>query len=510
MFLTRFKKVLCKMGASVSLNISRVVTRSVAKVASEIIQNSTISQNSTQIISVRNIEGDVVISGNRLTQRVQLNMSALLDALSSEIAQQNIATELAQSAKSLTSGLNLAQFAGASNTMDVLIEASIDLVSKIAQTCSSLSSQTQTLLVESVRGSVRIENNVFDQVAEIIQNCAENAVNQSQTIQDVSTKLSQTATATAEGLSAWALAVIAAVVLGIPITGGVVGGYVLLKYIFPMVLIAGVVMIILYFVYTDETMSMTAYSKFIANTPLCSGQLTNTSTMYTTALAAANACQLNANCAAFDWKGITVMPNGTFSKDAAPTTKFYSRVADACQTTIEKDPVSLVRAPVLFSGQGPPNGTVSGSQRGDVYVDLATSNWYQWTTTTFMPRGRIIVEAFTKLIVKGTAPTTLEPGANGNFYIYANPINPEYFHVFHYDDTMTEKWVQQQRVPGPGMFALAPVITNGSGFKIPQRKQWLLYSGIGALIVGAAGTAYVFLRKDDEEKYQELKTDKTI
>jgi len=488
------------MGASVSTNVSKVVVRALAKASSEIIQNTAISQNSSQIISVRNVEGDVIISGNRLIQRANLNMTALLDALSSEISQQNLATELAQEAKSLTSGLNIGQFSVASNTMDALVEASIDLMSKIGQTCSALSTQSQTIIVESARGSVRIENNVFEQVANIIQSCAENAVSQSQTIQDVSTKLSQSASATSQGLSEWAIAALAAIILGVPIVGGVVGGYVLLKYIFPMGIIAGIVMIILYFYYTDETISMTAYSKFINDTPVCVPTiLKSTSSSYANAALAADACVKNAQCVAFDWRGINVMPNGSYTLTNPPETTFYSNVSNTCQASIGKDIVNMVRAPILFSGSGAPTTLPDGSMRGDVYIDLATSNWYQWQTMGFEPKGMILKDRFTDFIVKGTPPTIADRGQPGSFYVYANPINPEYFHVFHYDESSVQKWVQQQRVPGPGMFAIAPPVTNGSGFKIAQKKSWLLYSGIAALVVGGVGTAYVFLKKDDKE-----------
>ena len=107
------------MGASVSKNIANVVTRSVAKVSSNIIQNSKLSTDNTQIISVKDVHGDVHISGNRFTQVATINMEQLMDALSTEGAQQSIMQELAQEAKSVTSGLNLGQFSDAQNTLDI-------------------------------------------------------------------------------------------------------------------------------------------------------------------------------------------------------------------------------------------------------------------------------------------------------------------------------------------------------------------------------------------------------
>jgi hypothetical protein len=98
------------MGASISKNVSENITRSMATISTNIIQNTEISQNSKQIISVSNIEGDVVISGNTFTQEAKINMSSLMKALSSDEAQQEILQNLIQESKAEISGLNLFQF----------------------------------------------------------------------------------------------------------------------------------------------------------------------------------------------------------------------------------------------------------------------------------------------------------------------------------------------------------------------------------------------------------------
>ena len=105
------------MGASVSKNVSNAVTKAVAKVSSNIIQNTQLSQDMAQVVSVRDVHGDVHISGNTFTQHATVNMHTLLDALSTEEAQQSIMQELAQEAKSVTSDLNIGQFSDAQNTI---------------------------------------------------------------------------------------------------------------------------------------------------------------------------------------------------------------------------------------------------------------------------------------------------------------------------------------------------------------------------------------------------------
>jgi hypothetical protein len=486
------------MGASVSTNSAKVVVNAVSKIASQIVQTSNISQSASQIISVTNVTGDVIISGNRMSQKVNINMSALLDAMSTEQAQQNLATELAQQAKSLTSGLNIGQLSVASNSMDTLVQASIDLVSKIGQTCSSLANQSQQIYVENVVGSVRIENNVQEQITEIIQNCVGHAVANDTAIQDITTRLSQSASATSAGLSEWALVALAALVIGVPVIGGVVGGVVFLKYIFPILLIAGVVAIIVYFYYTSDTMALDAYSKFISNTSACVAEGATPKQLYNTAERASVACLADSNCAGFDWKGIDVNADGTYAILDIPVTTFFSTIQPECQSSVAKDNVKMVRAPVVFSGSGEPATHPPNAVKGDVYVDLVTSQWFQWDRSgSFQPKGIISHDHFAKLVVSGLMPTAAVSGSADYCYVYANPQNPEYWHVYKYVPNAAQRWVEQTKVPGPGMFASAPSITNASGFKTTQRKTWLLYSGIAAIVVGAVGSAYVFLKKDD-------------
>ena len=119
------------MGASVSSNVVNMVTKTVATVSSDIIQKTQLSTDSAQIISVSDIDGDVTIKDNVFYQTANLNMQALMNALTSESAQQNIIVQLSQEAKSLISGLNIGQFSDASNTMNVLIEATINIISVI-------------------------------------------------------------------------------------------------------------------------------------------------------------------------------------------------------------------------------------------------------------------------------------------------------------------------------------------------------------------------------------------
>ena len=294
------------MGASVSKNISNAVTKAIAKVSSEIIQRTELSQDQAQVISVKNVHGDVHVSGNRFTQKATINMKSLLDALSKEESQQKILMELAQQAKSVTSGLNLGQYADAQNVMNTLIEATVNLLTTMRQTCSAFSKQYQEVDVNRVSGSVYITGNVFNQVYSLLQNCSEKAVADSELIQNLTNKLSQSSSATAEGLSGWVLVALLAAVLGLPIAGILIGGTVFLKFIFPVILFTGVILITLYYmdVKARDNMKLVGFSSFIKNTPSCLPvPMAPPVVQPKTPVDASNACLNDATCKAFDWQG---------------------------------------------------------------------------------------------------------------------------------------------------------------------------------------------------------------
>jgi hypothetical protein len=489
------------MGASVTKNISSNVINALTKVSSTILQDQLIGSTQSQIITIHGVTGDVEISGVSQSQRVNLNMQMLMQAMATEAAQQNLAAELAQSAKSLTSGLNLAQFSMASNTMDALITASIDLIAKIGQNCAIQQKQYESIDISNVNGRVKITDVAQEQLADIFSNCVESAVNDSQAIQDISSKLSQTASATSQGLSEWMLAIIAAAIIGIPVIGGVVGGVMFLKYIFPILVVAGVVLLILYFVYTDETIEMIGYSTLIANTNDCANTKIGKTTTYTSVTDAANACMNDAECRAFDWNVITLYDdNEDYDTIIPPETTFYSSVSDSCKDSIKQDSLKLTRIPFVRSGNGSP--TISKSDNpGDVYIDRLTSTWYRVNKNkSFDIQSRIVKEPFTQLIVNSRKPSNIDSGVDDSSkWIYYDANKPIYFHVYEYKADQPTQWSEIQQVPGPGIVASVPTETNGSGFKVRTRKPWMLYSGIAAICLGAIGSIYTLTMKTKEK-----------
>jgi len=497
------------MGASNSKNISNVITKAVAEVSSNIIQNTEISQNQSQIISVSDVEGDVYISGNKFTQKATINMHTLLDALSTEEAQQSLIQSIAQESKSITSGLNLGQFANTNNTINTLLEGSVSLMTTISQTCSAFTKQHQAITVERIIGNVHITNNVFTQMYDILQNCSETAVSENKLIQDVVNQLDQSATAEAKGISGFFLALIAIALLGIPIIGVMIGGYVILKFLFPIIMVVGLVLVILYYATGDPDIKYTAFSSFIKNTSACTPISSSVSTAYPTAFAAAKACLEDESCEGFDWKAYNVNSQGLITMLNTPETTFFGSIAKNCEEFIKPDNMSILRKPVMFqSSSDPANNTSVNNQakKGDVYLNQTTTEWYK-KNIQWEPQGPLITISFRKIYwgyLNPKLPNDIATINNlfgtvqlNDYYISTNKNNPIYFYIYQY---LGNGWAQVEKIKGSGLVPAAPDVINSSGIRYLQRKPWMLYAGIASLIIGALGTGFAFYQSRQQKR----------
>lgn len=489
------------MGASVSQNATKVVVNAVAKISSKIMQDTQITSDSSQIIYIRDTKGDVVIRGNKMIQRAYVNMQALFNAMASSTAQQNLSLEIAQSAKALTSGLNIGQFSMANNDLDVFISTSIDIATTISQTCSEAIKQNQEIIVEHTMGSVTIENNLFDQAANLFSSCIETSISNSSAMQSIIMKLQQDSSATSQGLSEWALIGLIAVVLGIPAAGAVFIGKDILKFIFPLMTVAGIVMIIVYYAKKKQNIPVKAYSKFIENTSECLPDPLHPPVVhnYESVAAAGDFCMKSSDCAAFDWKGLDISQTGSFTLVKPPETKFYKSVQPNCRSLIQDDNVDMVRTPVVYIGAGNPPDSIPNLIKGDIWINTTTTMWYQ-LTKTWIPNDTILKNTFKKLTVQPQAPVGgQQSGVDGEYVITYSPSDPSTFGIYKYDGD--SKWTAQPDAKGPGLFSYSPEVTNASGVKETTGQDWLLYGGGALTAVGILGTVVSLVygnKKNDE------------
>jgi Lipid membrane protein of large eukaryotic DNA viruses len=488
------------MGGSVSYNATNIVVNAVAKISSKIMQDTKISYDSSQVIYVRDTKGDVVIRGNKMIQKAYVNMQALFNAMSSASAQQDLALEIAQSAKSLTSGLNLGQFSDAENDLNLFINVSIEITTRISQTCSEEISQNQEIIIEHTIGSVTIENNLFEQAADMFSTCIQTSISNSSAIQSIILKLQQDSSATSQGLSEWALIGLIAVVLGVPTAGAVFVGKDILKFLFPLMIIAGIVMVIVYYTTKKQTIPVKAYSTFIEKTSGCLPDPVHPTVLheYESVNAAGDYCMKSSDCAAFDWKGLDISSTGSFTFVKPPETKFYKSVDSNCRSLIQDDNVDMVRTPVVYFGPGNPPDTLPNLIKGDVWLNTTTSIWYQ-LTTTWIPNDTLIPTSFSKITVQSQAPVGgQQSGVDNEYVIVYAPSDPSSFGIYKYDGD--KKWKAQPDARGPGLFSFSPEVTNASGVKETSGQIWLLYGGGSIAVIGLLGTivSIVYGNKNNE------------
>lgn len=500
-----------KMGATTSKNVATAVTKAIAKVSSDIIQQTALSMDQSQVISVHDVNGDVDISGNVFKQKATINMRALLDALAKDENQQKIMLELAQQAKSITSGLNLAQYASTQNTMNTLITAMASIMSTIAQSCSAFSKQFQQITVERVHGHVTISNNVQEQLTDMMIDCAQKAVADNRTIQDLTAKLDQAASSTAEGLSPWIIAAIVAAVIGIPVIGGALALPRLLKVIFPVILIAGIILLVLYYTRGKDEMKLTAFSSFIQGNASCVGGVPQTATTFATPEAASAQCMSDSNCKAFDWAAFSVDTLGGYTPRVPPLTRFFSSVSPSC--TLKQDHMRVLTKPSKQMGVGAPVTTAaSGSSQdpsavvadgaiGDIFLNTsptANGRWYQRTDnwpTGWQPMGQLTTNTFTRISWGSNSPAAVtDPQPNDVFVQFDD--TPQTFTVFRYTNG---QWVQERKIKGPGLTPATPPQTNTSGIKTVVRPEWMLWTGVGCIIVGIGGTIFTTIFPTKEQ-----------
>jgi len=482
------------MGASVSQNIINITNKVVSKISSKLIQDTKLTTDSSQIISVKNVDGDVYIVGNKMYQKATVNMSALMKALSSQSAQMALVLEISQEAKSVISGLNIGQYADAKNVLDEVIDVEMNLMSEIRQTCASMIAQRQSIIVERVKGSVYIQNNVMDQVAGLLGECVSNVVSASDEVANLKEKLDQSASSKAEGLSGWIIVAIIAVIIGLPVGGGVIGGYAVLKFIFPLIAVAGGGLLVAYMLWTTRDIEMKGFSNLIAQSSGCLGKMEgDSSTGYKTAALAANQCLQDKKCAAVDFKMLDIQGD-TSTVVKPPETTFYSYVSDGCAKTIGQDNTRTLRVAIIYvSDKDPDTAPKLGEYKvGDAFINTKSSAIFTKDKVGWIYKKNLITKKFDSLVVSGDRPADSHPpSSSASYYLWYNVHEPITLTLYTYDFGK-KMWVSQYTSPGPGLVPDVSDNINSSGFIVNNKKIWLLYTGVGAIVMGIIGSVFTF------------------
>lgn len=291
------------MGSTSSKNVSNTTLQAITKVASNIIQDNITSNVQSEIISISNTAGNVIISGNKMFQKININMESLLNAMISQNAQQELSQELTQAAKSLISGVNLFNFSDAENIIQEYLNTTIEIITSVNQKCHSDQNQKEEILVEKTTGDVYITDTIMEQVSDIFQKCLSYVISSNSSIQDIQSKISQSASSETKGIN---LGVLALIIIGF-VAMGIITPFIFSKtqVIFSLFFVAGIVFLCLYFFKTSKTMISSGFVSNFSTNNYCKilGSVSLTKNNTFTPQEAEYECLNNKDCKAYSYHG---------------------------------------------------------------------------------------------------------------------------------------------------------------------------------------------------------------
>lgn len=499
------------MGGSSSKNVANITTEAVSSQTMDIINDSKTTGGQNQIISITNVDGDVVIKDNVMNQNAVINTDSLLKNLSTQKAQQDLSQKLAQSAKAITSGINLFQFSKSENILNAFMMASVDLTTNIKETCGNNLQQNQTIKVDRVNGNVTVADNQMKNINKIFSKCVNSNMTNQSSIQDLQQQVDQSAVAESKGFSIWALvaiAVIALLAMVMPIILPIGGALAMLsKFLFPLLMLVGIILIALYFTKKKKTMISYGFSNLIQPEPgklRCRARVVSTSTDYATAADAEKACMGMDNCNAYDWKGFDIDSQGNAKRLDKPVTTFYTNASrDDCPViTKQQDKSRIVRMPKVVVSEKDPRSETSTFLAGDVYINPQNTKWYRLGDTEWKENDPLVdnFKGTIKFISENTNTPSDDDGKEGDVIVkFAGDFVP-YFNVFLRGKQTWDK----TETTLPGYAPDVPTDLNGgsafnsTGFKYDDRYPLFLWIGIGLSSVGLFGTIGNFMKKSNK------------
>ena len=526
------------MGAAQTKNTANAVMEAVARTTTDIYNKSENSTAQQQLIEIKDVKGDVTISGNKFDQNAKINTENLLRALTNTQQQQELAQSISQSAESLVSGINLGQYSSAENITNAFMSASMEITTNIGQVCEGKLAQNQTLNVEQVGGNFKLTENSFNQVADIFAKCIADVTSNNTQVQKLDQELSQKAVAKTEGISPWALfgiiaaiaVIVALVVLG---PAALLAGKIMAliaTFFFPILAITGIGLLVYYFTSQQTEMVSTQFSMGLQNAKACGAQDPYTpTTIYNNYYDAGFACKNDSECQGLDWFPATdasgTNPKTVFFKtvtDPNPTTCNPSVSAD--QTQKNTSSTTLILRPTLFSGTTAPTANLPNQRENDMYLNTVTGDMYKSvakydyttspaTVTVEWKRDNGVIKPVYNIYnqypaIKKDTPITLidakEQSISNKTFKDANGNNIEGY-IIVYNDLYTGFKVFKQTVEkteavigdaSGGLVLIASAVPNSpkptqtiwSGTKYVIKNNALLISGIVLLIVGIIGT----------------------
>lgn len=487
------------MGASGSKNIQNITATAMAETVTEFMQNLNSESSAYQSIIVEGTEGDVVIDGNTQTTEVSINMEALQSALSTQQVQQDMSVNLAQAAKSITKDLNLFNFSSAENNVRMYMNTAVKISTDVNQKCSASAFSEQTIMVKTTSGNVTVSNNTQSTLTDIFIKCIQNSTVNSDIMQKIQADITQTASATTKGTNAVLLALVALLAFIAPIALPIIiGASTIMKLLFPLILLAGIGVLIAYFLATKHEVISNGYSPLISETDDCIARVQSSSDSIKSPQAAAQTCQDDGGCDAYDWQGM-IVDKGSWT-GIGPKTTFYTSVKNSpCKSVTDKeDSLDILQQRVIYLAKSSDTLGEETLYNGDVWVDSDDTAVYFWNSND--QRWETQDTRLIDDMADNKTIELLDPG-NGDIVSAAD-------YVIRYkqsNDGSLTLYTKTDGIWDIGKELLIPGKTsrtnegkdlpiNYSGFKRTIKNPILLYVGIGLTTFGAIGTMKNFVK----------------
>jgi hypothetical protein len=481
------------MGAAISSNVIQSTMKSITNVSSTIAQKQKVSLDSSQIISISNTRGDVILRDNVQNVVANLNAKALMTALSTTEARTALTSELQQTAKSLISGINLGQLAHSYNVVENYMEAMLNLVTNIGQTCEAKARQTQEIRIDMTYGSVKITNTLQNALLNAASECILDAVSQSTAVTDLQTLIDQSAEAEAKGISEWAivaLAIIGLLALVLPIVLPIaLGASKIMQYLILIIgvlmIVGGIGMVIWYFVDQYDIMVTVPFSKLISEfKDVCGATASNTTSEYKTAEGAGQVCLRDPSCKGFDWQNWSFKNNQTTIIDP-PQSTFFSEVDENCAAIrgAQADQPRLIVERNYSSGFGPPK-VEADTEDGDLYINKDTGRMFIFNSVEqeWIEQSGDPIPLFRRQnnILFGNSEPGPSLGEREDVFVNVkDPLN-----WVLYVKTTGQDWTKvSETVKGPGFLVHVPP-PNTSGFKVRVKQEWRWIVGVTLAVLG--------------------------
>jgi hypothetical protein len=182
------------MGGSSSKTTTDVVTDIAVKAVQKNISRCVVSATQEQLLSVKDVLGNVTISGVRMRQGASVNMNCVMEAVTQSAIQNSIANDIAQWAESqsvaVLGALGTSRSEAESNIRNQLMTSSIQ---DTTQEAFMQAIQKQGVEVAGVSGNVVIGDVSLDQSLEMVAKAMITGTAYSSVVNDVANKVAQTA-----------------------------------------------------------------------------------------------------------------------------------------------------------------------------------------------------------------------------------------------------------------------------------------------------------------------------